>query len=255
MTGFYRFVRLLRTGPTFLLVSAAVIVVAAAASPATLADFCEKNLSHPKCNPTPPPPEDDPPSVVDIAVKWSPPSEKVNYDRPCTPNSFGANGGQYHCEHQDWRPAISLDFTDVYWEQTKKRGDDRLCLAMNGISIVANAMHQLYWEGSCKGPDGCDIYTEVWFNGPDVQTSVADNAGLDATAVDFVRLKALKHLELGTSYDTNPYANDLNFAMDTAEVRFIKVGSNKDAAVCLYDWTVSGTGDPLPLVLETLVIE
>lgn len=250
-----RLIRLIfnRTNSIYLLVFAAVILVATATSPAIFAGLCDNNPYHPKCDPPPPPPEDDPPSVVNIAVKWSPPPTMENYDRPCTPNSFGNNGGQYHCEHQDTRPAISLDFTGVDWEQTKKRGDDRLCLAMNGISIVANAMHQLYWEGSCKGPDGCDIYTEVWFNGPDVQTSVAANAGLDATAVDFVRLKALKHLELGTSYDTNPYANDLNFAMDTAEVRFIKVGSNKDAAVCLYDWTVSGTG--APLVLETLVIK
>jgi len=235
---------------TCVLLSAAVTLMVTVYSPATVAAVvCDNNPYHPKCDP---PPEDDSPSVVDIAVKWTPPSGKTNYDRPCSPNSFGNNGGQYHCQHQDYRPPISFDFSGVYWDQTKKNGDDRLCAAMSGISIVADAMHQLYWEGACKGPGGCEIYTEVWFNGSDVQPAVERNVDTNATAVDFVRLKASKRLALASTDDANPYANDLSFAMDTAEVKFIKVGSNKAAAVCLYDWTVSGAVDPL--VLETMVI-
>jgi hypothetical protein len=37
--------------------------------------------------------------------------------------------------------------------------------------------------------------------------------------------------------------------MDSAEVRFIKTGTNRDAAVCVYQWAA---GDA-PMVLETVV--
>jgi hypothetical protein len=93
--------------------------------------------------------------------------------RPCTPQSFGNTGGQYHCEHQDYRPAIRFDFSGIPRQQTKKRGDDRLCAAMDDISLVANSSYQLYWEGSCKAAGGCDIYSEQWFIGAAVKTAVA----------------------------------------------------------------------------------
>jgi hypothetical protein len=208
-------------------------------------------------DPPPPPGEDDPPSEMPVWVRWLPSGENnmtaaEESWRPCSPTAFGNNGGQYHCEHQSDRNPVYFDFSSVAYTQTKRNGDDRLCEAMSGISIVANSSYQLYWEGSCKGPDGCDIYSEQWFNGSDVQSAVAAFFTAEQNpphSVDFIRLKPEAHVTLVDSNDdANPYANGYTIVMETATVRFIKAGSNRDAAVCVYDWEV---GFPDPLLFDT----
>ena len=54
----------------------------------------------------------------------------------------------------------------------------------------------------------------------------------------------------GPDDDAKPNADSYHFEMDAAEVKFIKAGTNKYAAVRVYDWTDSSSrGDSL--VLET----
>ena len=66
------------------------------------------------------------------------------------------------------------------------------------------------------------------------------------------RLKAVTQVSL-PGEDANPLANDLSFVMDTATVRFIKAGTNRDAAKCVYDWTTADPSEDPLLVLETEV--
>ena len=60
-------------------------------------------------------------------------------------------------------------------------------------------------------------------------------------------MKVIMRAFLSDYRDANPLANDLDFSMDSAVVQFIRSGTNRDAAVCVYDFTGSGKS----LVLET----
>jgi hypothetical protein len=203
------------------------------------------------------------PTPVDITARWLPSFVSEDYwmtaageyaARACTPTfSYQNHGGSYHCPHQIWEHPIDFDFSGVARIQTRKNGESGLCVAMDGITLVADANYEWYFDGGfCKDADGCNVYTEQWFIGDDVRQAVAEATGLTRPAVDFVRLKASTRVYLGPDADANPYANDLDIVMDTATVRFIKAGTNRDAAVCVYDWSQPGTGDPLVLESRTI---
>ena len=205
----------------------------------------------------------DPPSEEDLAFRWLP---SIDYGDdtaaaedvargPCTTDGAHPQWGNYFCPHRIWPDPIRFDFSGIPRTQIKKNGNAALCAAMDDITMVANRMYTVAWEdGPCRDPgSGCEVYALHWFGSDefqDVEALVAAASGVGSPAVDFVKMKVIMRAFMSDHHDANPLANDLDLSMDMAVVQFIRKGTNRDAAVCVYDF--SGAGKPLVLETNTL---
>lgn len=217
--------------------------------------------------PPPPPPDgdDDTPTPINTYGWWVNVSGIDNAmqdvdlggdgepDRECTPENFQTNGdhGNYHCWHvaERWNHPVYINLSGASsWEQTKRRGDPRLCEVLrSGVSLVANGLFNYPWEGNCKAADGCLIRIINWFNGQLVIDAISAHQP-DATPADRIVLHGLAQLELGAEDDSNPFFVPRVVVPHTITAAFKGVGTNKTVADCEFDMINA----PVPAIFESL---
>jgi hypothetical protein len=234
---------------------------------------CHKGVTHGK-NPDPdpctdpsPPPDDSgtPPTPVDTYAWWFddatnalrdqdiPDDGDLNPypDRPCTPENLQpkGNAGSYHCWHvpEKWNHPVTFAFAGKVGEYglSTKRGEAALCEApVNGMAIIADGLFNYTWEGNCKETDGCLIRIINWFNGQQVTDAVAA-AAPGTSPIRRIVLQGLSNIKLGSDDDLNPFFARRFIDVDTINIDFVGVGTNRSLARCTYAMS-------LPALFETV---
>jgi len=193
----------------------------------------------------------DPPTEVNVNAGWVPGGmitgigETLAWDewdppRLCTPENFTPSGdsGHYHCQHVPgvYDGYTAFDFSGVAWVQTQNRGDERLCAAMDGISMQADSQYGFGWDTNCKDAGGCTVLINNWFYGSDVADAVAAKLGPDAPRVDLVVVRGYADIpQLDAAADSNPFVDPQDLLVVTVTVTFSAEGKNKKLATCEYD--------------------
>jgi hypothetical protein len=245
---------------------------------------CHKGVTHGKnpdpdpCNDPPPAPDDGgtPPTPVDTYGWWfddssfddsynalrdydipepaGGPYSDPHPDRECTPENLQVQGnaGSYHCWHvpvpEKWPHPVTFAFAGKVGEYglSTKRGEAALCEApINGMAIVADGLFNYTWEGNCKETDGCLIRIINWFNGQQVTDAVAA-AAPGTSPIRRIVMQGLSNIKLGPNDDLNPFFVRRDIYVDTINIDFVGVGTNRSLARCTYVMSTPAWFETIP---------